>query len=289
MGETTAIGWTDATHNEWIGCTEVGPPCFFCYARELDRRYQWGVPGAERVKGAAPHWGRGAPRHRTSEANRRKPYTWNAKAQAAGKVTKVFCNSLSDVFDNEVDDAWRADLFTTWRETPWLRWIVVTKRTPNILKMLPKDWGGGYPNVGLVATVGDQPELDRDAPRLLSIPARWHGFSMEPQLGPMVVPLELAFEHRRSIWCITGGESAQAGSAHSDPNVTLPEAPRSWDPRWAEALLRTSRLASNVHVFVKQTGARPIGIEWPSDGMGKDPDAWPDAIRVRNFPPELSC
>lgn len=60
MGEVSAISWTDATFNGWIGCTEVGPGCVPCYARELDRRYQFGLKPPERVSGiadVAPHWG----------------------------------------------------------------------------------------------------------------------------------------------------------------------------------------------------------------------------------------
>ena len=35
MGEVSDISWTDATHNEWIGCTKVSPGCANCYAETL--------------------------------------------------------------------------------------------------------------------------------------------------------------------------------------------------------------------------------------------------------------
>lgn len=285
MGMVSAISWTDGTFNSWIGCSEVGAPCDFCYAREQDKRWQWGVPAAQRDPTKAPHWGHGAPRYRTSESNWRGPLKWNAAAQAAGVPMKVFANSLSDVFDNEVPQQWREDLFSLWRATPWLRWIIVTKRVPNITDMLPADWGAGYPNVGLVATTGDQKEFDRDALRLLSIPARWHGFSIEPQLGCVMLP-DWVGDHDGSLWFILGGESRQRGAKRSD-GLPIPEEPRPWNPDWAMSMIADSLQWSNTFVFVKQTGARPIGLLPPEDGMGKDPAMWPKDIRVQEFPPEL--
>lgn len=131
---------------------------------------------------------------------------------------KVFCNSLSDVFDNEAADEWRADLFALWRATPWLRWQIVTKRIGNARKMLPPDFSAAtFPNVGLVATVVDQPEWDRDADKLFSIPARWHGFSFEPQIGPIRPTLDLV-QRQTGVWFITGGESRQGGVCWMPPD-----------------------------------------------------------------------
>jgi protein gp37 len=72
--------------------------------------------------------------------------------------------------------------------------------------MLPADWGDGYPNVWLIASV-DQAALERDVPKLLAIPAVVRGVSIEPQLAPVglgkFAPL--------LQWVINGGESG-AGS-----------------------------------------------------------------------------
>lgn len=291
MGRETAIGWTDHTFNAWIGCKEAGPGCDCCYARELDRKYQWGVPAeqaaANRAAGVAPHWGDGAPRYRTSARNWSEVIRWNAAAQARGVPAKVFCNSLSDVFDNEVPAEWRRDLFALWRETPWLRWQPVTKRAPNIKKMLPPDWGDGYPNVGLVITTVNQREFDRDAPRLLSVPARWHGFSLEPQIG-YIDPTKVCGAHAGPLWFITGGESDQE---RGRPERKLPE-PRVYDPHWAVMLeidcAEARARGQSWHLFVKQMGARPLGVSWPKDGMGKDPAEWNALVRVQAFVPELT-
>lgn len=282
MGAITGIGWTDHSFNGWIGCSEAGPGCVLCYARDLDARYQWGVKKEDRrTDGLAPHWGPGAPRYRTSAGNWKGPILWNKQAQARGVPAKVFCNSLSDVFDNEVEQQWREDLFALWRETPWLRWQVLTKRVPNIRRMLPFDWGTGYRNVGLVATIVNQAEWDRDAMRLLGIPAAWHGFSLEPQLE-LIFPFGLLKRAigGGSVWIITGGESAQKGA----DGKTIE--PRPYNLRWARSLLAESRINFSK-VFVKQTGAKPIGCEAPTDGSGSNPDLWPADIRVQQFPDEL--
>lgn len=286
MGENSGIPWTDHTFNGWIGCTEAGPACDSCYARAMDARLQFGIPKEERrTDGQAPHWGIGAPRHRTAAGNWNKVHGWNADAAVAKRPIKVFAHSLSDVFDKEVPDLWRADLFRLWRETPNLRWIVVTKRAPLIAKMLPPDWGDGYPNVGLMATVCDQDEFERDFHRITAIPARWHGFSIEPQIGRIEPHPAIAMikAHRGSIWLITGGESVQKGHE-----------PRVYDIDWADDIIQIGRAAPNAYAFVKQLGSRPYSDGRPMHGggeirtdAGEDPRLWPERLRVRKFPPEL--
>ena len=209
MTENTKIEWCDHTFNPWIGCTAVGPGCDRCYAEAMARRWGWAK------------WGAGEARRRTSLATLRKPLKWNADAEKAGVRARVFCGSLMDVFDREVPREWREGLFGMIRATPWLDWILVTKRIGNAAGMLPGDWngngapprpsgtpphlvergtataereprtpnpepasgGGGYPNVWLVATICDQGEADRDIGKLLEIPAVVHGVSFEPALG----------------------------------------------------------------------------------------------------------
>lgn len=289
MAEKSNIGWTDGTMNFWIGCTEAGPGCDFCYARELDVRYQWGMSkmtaDQNRSVGRAPHWGISAPRHfPPAERKLREALQWNAKAEAAGRPLKVFCNSLSDAFDNEVPADRREVMFEAWRNTPWLRWICLTKRVPNIEKMLPKDWGAGYRNVGLVATTVTQDEFDRDAPRLLRVPAAWHGFSMEPQLDEILLPGWVT-DHRGSLWFITGGESRQPLRGERNGGE------RPYDPMWAFALVHAAltgrSMGKSWWTFVKQMGCKPVGLPAPRDGMGKDPAEWPKPLRVQDFPPEL--
>ena len=69
MAEHTGIEWCDHTFNPWTGCTKVSPGCLHCYAEALDRRWQHGI-----------HWGKGAPRKRTSATYWNGPIHWHATA-----------------------------------------------------------------------------------------------------------------------------------------------------------------------------------------------------------------
>jgi protein gp37 len=179
VGEFSGISWTDHTFNPWVGCMKVGPGCDNCYAEAMDARY---APKGETV---APHWGPGAPRRRTVPSNWAKPLKWDRDAKKAGIRYRVFCASLADVFDNEVDEEWRADLFKLIAETPHLDWMLLTKRIGNVRGMLPDDWGHGWPNVWIGATIVNQAEADRDIPKLLRVPAMIRWLSMEPLLEPV--------------------------------------------------------------------------------------------------------
>ena len=87
MGEQTAIEWTDHTFNPWIGCEKVSQECKNCYAEAYALRWL----ASEKLWGGAR-----SDRHMTSESNWNKLFTWNKRAEAAGKKEFVFCASLAD-------------------------------------------------------------------------------------------------------------------------------------------------------------------------------------------------
>jgi protein gp37 len=185
MADQTHISWADMTHNEWVGCTKVsnGPlgACEGCYACNLmETRFS-------RVEFGGPGKGVGT-RSLTSEANRRKPFTWDRKAAKDGTRPFVFCSSLSDVFDSDVPAEWRAALFDKIRRTPHLIWLLLTKRPGNIVKLAVAA-GGLPPNAAIGCTVVTQAEADRDIPKLLAAKAAlkpaFAFLSMEPLLGPV--------------------------------------------------------------------------------------------------------
>ena len=317
MADVSKIAWTRSTHNEWIGCTKIGPGCDHCYAS---------VSTPARSLQVA--WGPNQPRYRTSEANRRKPLRWNELArqeQETGILTPghdwhtpgfwpVFCSSLSDVFDNEVDPEWRADLFLLMERTPHLTWLVLTKRIGNVRGMLPTLWTGTLgrgipPNVWLGITVVNQEEADRDIPKLLAVPAAKRFVSYEPALGPvdwkdywLRASPSAAFQDGRVKpdmpewtrigayaldWIIVGGESDQLGMKA-----------RPFDIEWARSTVRQCKEAG-VPVFVKQLGdlpyeGGPYGA-WETTRLlhldaraGADPAEWPEDLRVRQFPAEAA-
>ena len=181
MAEGTKIGWTDATCNFWIGCTEVSDACHDCYAIPIAARMGIG-------------WGDNVPRYRTATARINYPrwHRMHERGQTYHKVKGelnpvplwVFPNSLSDFFDNHPDlPPWRAEAWQIIRECWRLRITPLTKRIPNVLKMLLADRNGGrdYRHVGIIASVCNQMEFDRDLPRVVALNAhgvRWVGLSI---------------------------------------------------------------------------------------------------------------
>jgi protein gp37 len=158
------------------------------------------------------------------------------------------------VFDNVAPDEWRSDLWQLLRETPNLRWMLLTKRIGNAPKMLPPDWP--FPHVGLMATMVNQMEWNRDYRKLMDIPAEWHGVSVEPMLGPIDIG------GARPDWIITGGES---GHGH-----------RTTNPDWVRAM-RDQCARNGVAFHHKQWGGnRPKENGCLIDGV--EHKAFPEAL-----------
>jgi protein gp37 len=266
MAENSDIEWTDSTFNPWIGCQKVAPECDHCYAETRDQRFHRGA-----------HWGPKAPRQRTSAQNWNKPRRWNRDAAAFmethGRRQRVFCASLADVFDNAVDPSWRADLWDLIRECPDLDWLILTKRPQNITKMLPEDWGDGWPHVWLGTSAGTQETANKNIPALLSAPAAVRFLSAEPLLGP--INLKRLNEYTgKPIWdalrgiYTTGGYLARSPAQCSMATTTTFNHPsldwvicggesgkdaRPMHPDWARSL-RDQCQASGTPFLFKQAG-----------------------------------
>lgn len=282
MAENSHISWTDHTFNPWIGCTNVGPGCDHCYAENLA------------TKRLGVEWGPGKPRRRTRPANWDKVLTWHRQADAfkaeRGRYPFVFAASLADIFDNEVEDGWRADFFRLVKETPKLQWLIVTKRIGNVAKMVPADWGTGYPNVTLLITVVNQAEADRDIPKLVAMPAARRGLSIEPMLGPIDLSDWLAVDRitlqgrphwtertgevAKLDWVITGGESKQLPGAR--PLVEI-------KAEWIREIARQCAAADVPHHFKQWGHSIPVdqtASDYPAAIPVKDHFGKPGAWRV---------
>ena len=215
----TEIAWCHSTFNAWEGCTKVGPGCDNCYAESRNQRFH-----------AGNNWGPGAPRLLRSDAYWREPLKWERDHEnfktLHGCRQRVFCSSLADVFDNEGPADQRARLFELIKATPHLDWLILTKRIGNAVKMLPADWGDGYPNVWLGATVVNQEEANRDIPKLLSICAKIKFLSLWPLLGPIEFAKVPGFNkiglYLGNWWVVSGGESGHnARPSHPDWHRSL--------------------------------------------------------------------
>lgn len=281
MGQTT-ISWTCThgkngellpgyTFNSWIGCAKVSKGCQFCYA-EHDT-----FPRMMRSRGIEL-WGVNAARHVTSDKYWEQPKAWNLKAEREGVRRKVFCASLADVFEDRADLVEPRDrLFGLFDQTPWLDWLLLTKRPENVMGMLPFDlWkhGGWWPNVWMGATAEDQKNADRRVLILLSIPAPIRFLSIEPMLGPIDLKLfgvhkyDSGYAHGYECrvmdlvkWVIFGCESGPKR--------------RPCDIEWVRDGLRQCREAG-VAAFVKQLS---IGGE-----VSRNSADWSGDLRVQQFP-----
>lgn len=264
------IEWTHHSWNPWIGCTRVSPGCRHCYAETMmaDRykKVKWG-PQGKRVRTSAEYW--------------RQPIRWNREAEAAGERRRVFCASLADVFEVKPDQAadlnnWRLDLSALIRDTPWLDWLILTKRPENV----KWDYSEWPQNIWIGTSVETQEYADRRIPELLKIPAAVRFLSVEPMLGPVDLT-SIAWPdkggHRVDVlrggyWnksgVLLGGPSADLGEPkggftnHSDIPGTInwvivggesgPNA-RPMHPKWA-ADIRDQCQQASVPFFFKQNG-----------------------------------
>ena len=302
MGHNSKIEWTHRrradgsyvpghTFNPWIGCSLVHEGCTNCYAMiDMDHR-------RHRVK-----WGlesQGGTRSKTSAAYWQQPLAWNAAAQTAGERQIVFCASLADLFEEWegpilaggkqpviLSRSWRAsngkdratmddlrrELFELIDQTPWLDWLLVTKRPENISMMWPCSMdtdgdgdchfcarGGRHfrKNVWLLTSVSNQRTYEELWPHLAACRdlSPVLGISAEPLLGPLNIVRYLGLEDLSASppfldWVICGGESGRNA--------------RPMHPQWASDL-RDQCQASGVPFFFKQWG------EWaPRSQMSPD-------------------
>lgn len=229
MGKDSKIEWTHHTFNPWWGCVKVSPACKFCYAESWAKRVGMDL------------WGGGSDRRFFSDAHWRQPIKWNREAELARQRRRVFCASMGDVFENKRElDPWRARLWPIIEQTPWLDWLLLTKRPQHVGRMVP--WGNLWPrNVWLGTTAENQRWANERIPALLEHPAVIHFASCEPLLGAIDLLQWLGAPDQPGTlnWVIAGGESG--GKA------------RPMNPAWAVDL-RDQCDDSDVPFHFKQWG-----------------------------------
>lgn len=230
MGQNSKIEWTHHTFNPWWGCVRVSPACKNCYAETWARRIGLDL------------WGARAPRRFFSDAHWAEPFKWNREAQADGERRRVFCASMADVFEDRAElDEWRTRLWDVIARTPWLDWLLLTKRPDNVADSVP--WGRRWPaNVWLGTTAENQKWADRRIPLLLEVPAAVRFISAEPLLGYIDLRPYLR-GRRRGVagldWVIAGGESGASA--------------RPMNPDWARSL-RDQCVSGGASFHFKQWG-----------------------------------
>ena len=241
---------------------------------------------------------------------------------------RVFTLSLGDWLDPEVPIELFIRFLNTVRQCTELNWILCTKRLERFFERMNEAvhwplndagferWARGWScnqvlpeNVCVLASVEDQKRADDRVPALLRIPARWHGLSLEPLLGPVdfdgtrlewIAPFkdcDASLNPTPKLdWLVIGGESGKGA--------------RSCRVEWIRSLVAQGQ-AAGAAVFVKQLGAQVEDFDavgdnqfdatkcWPNwtrctdrvihlqHPKGGDPDEWPADLRVRQWPEGL--
>ena len=235
----TSIQWTWRRLPDWTllegytfnivwGCMKVSEECKNCYAEGIAAHYGHDVWGPAST----------TERRTMSESYWRQPLTWNRKAERLGHRASVFCSSMADTFEDHPTVAQeRLKLWPLIEATPWLNWLLLTKRPEHFITMTP--WGSGqWPdNVWALTSVGVQHVAEKRLQALLAVKSVVHGVSVEPQLEH--IDLRAYLPHLQ--WVICGGESGQ----HARP----------FDLNWARSLRDQCQLAG-VSFFFKQVGGR---------------------------------
>jgi protein gp37 len=239
VGKNSEIEWTHHTFNPWWGCAKLSEACEHCYAEVWSKRSGstiWGSRGTRRFFGDK-HW--------------QEPLAWNREAKNLQQRKRVFCASMADVFEDRRDlDKWRDHLWDLIGKTPWLDWLILTKRPENLAKMIP--WTNNWPsNVWVGITAENQERAIERIPVLLKYHAPVRFVSCEPLLGPVDLSQWLNQGDQKHPsegidWVIVGGESGFKA--------------RPMHPVWARSL-RDQCVAAHILFHFKQWGC------WrPSDG-----------------------
>lgn len=306
MGDKTSIEWTATVHpdgsvtpgatwNPVRGCTVVSPGCANCYAAGVAARFSGpGLPyeGLAKQTRAGPVWtGKLAFPADKLDA----PLRWK-------KPRRIFVNSMADLFHPDVPATFIAAIWARMAACQQHTFQILTKRSERMAAIVSgqtfraeveeaydlligrlhngmgtflREWP--LPGVWLGTSVEDQRRADERIPWLLKTPAVVRFLSCEPLLGPITLSKWMwALDapagyptHKGPDWVIVGGESG-------------PRA-RPMQEGWALDLLEECR-AAGVAAFAKQLGSHWAREHHARDGHGGDPDEWPAALRVREFP-----
>jgi len=198
MAKNSSIEWTDHTFNPWWGCAKVSPGCNNCYAETWARRVGLQL------------WGTQKDRRFFTDKHWNEPLKWNIEAQIEGRRKRVFCASMADVFEARTDlNVWRERLWLLIKQTPWLDWLLLTKRPQNIELMSPwkKDWPE---NIWLGTTVEDQIRAKERLKHLLKHQVKARFLSCEPLVGSVDLNPWIKKRQKDLLpidWVIAGGES----------------------------------------------------------------------------------
>ena len=249
MGKITGITWTNHTFNPWWGCVPVSEGCAECYARRDSSRYGLDIfgTGKERRFFGEKHWN--------------EPLKWNRDAEKAGEHRRVFCMSMGDLFEQSDDTRIGEARIRTYRiieATPWLDWLLLTKRPENIEYYVPELWNVGYwpENIWLGYTAENRRRYEERKGFMRNLSARVKFISVEPMLESIDL-----YDLSGINWVIFGAESGPKR--------------RPCDEEWILGGI------AQVHESGKKAFVKQISMDGK---VSKNPEEWHPDLRVQEFP-----
>jgi protein gp37 len=170
----TDIAWCHRTFNSQQGCS--GERCLLaklglCYADKLVTLY--GRNFEEVILTSPQYW--------------QQPWKWELEAAVQNHALRIFCGSLMDINDRQADE-WRGKLWPIIKNTPHLVWMLLSKVPERYEVTLPPDWGDGYSNAWLGASVLNSEDFRRNTSALRSVNAALRFLSIEPLMSAIRNP-----------------------------------------------------------------------------------------------------
>ncbi len=338
MAENSKIAWCNDTINFWWGCEKIAPGCKDCYAQPIAARFFGDLWGATKPRGYIES------AHATCrKLNRKAEREGTPRLVFVNSMSDFFEEHSGPIIDRKgrvliqwegsvklvtgghqldmksrtccgnpiatLDDL-RREAFQTIDECQWLRFLLLTKRPENILRM----WDGwetnGYgeaspdfnawpkprPNVWLGTSIANQADADENIPKALQArelsPALF--VSAEPLLGPV--------DFSRAFGCSCGLLHPRSDGLRTDFVCDLHD--DCLKPQLDQVIIgvesdgaRVGRLgefkteqdwitgAIDIVGQCQQAGVAAFVKQIPQKGMvSHDPAHWPKELQVREYP-----
>lgn len=207
-------GW-----NPWHGCHKFSEGCMHCYVYRSDERYGRDATAVQKTK--------------SFDLPIAKKRNGEYKL-ASGTI--VYTCFTSDFFVEDADE-WRKEAWKMIKKRSDLHFFMITKRIHRFMNQIPDDWGDGYENVTICATMENQRCVNERMPIYIEAKIRHKQIICEPLLSD----IHFNTLHQEIEQVVVGGESgSQARICKYDWILHIRE-------QCAEA---------GVSFYFKQTGAR---------------------------------
>lgn len=141
--------------NPWHGCHKISEGCLNCYMHRGDAKRGIDSSIIEQTQNF-------------DLPIQRKKRSGDYKIPSSTEIATCF---TSDFFLEEADE-WRTEAWKMIRERQDLHFLMLTKRIDRFHIALPNDWGDGYNNVTIGATVENQKRADHRLPIFKELPIK---------------------------------------------------------------------------------------------------------------------